>query len=150
MKFPYKDYVLIYPHHNERVMLIRKQRPDWQKGKLNLVGGKVESTDLDFESAAKREFREETGLDILNLEKYGAIQGEWGRVHVFAGYIKGDDLPISLNDESVYWYERNLVLSCPSLIPNLKVIIPLCHCRVKGWVIISNKNDYELSVRLGE
>jgi 8-oxo-dGTP diphosphatase len=48
------------------VVLILKNRPDWQAGRLNGVGGGIEKeTDgWDAANAMRREFREETGLDI--------------------------------------------------------------------------------------
>lgn len=46
-----------------RVALIRKNRPDWQRGKLNGIGGHVES-DESVRVAMSREFSEETGVLI--------------------------------------------------------------------------------------
>jgi 8-oxo-dGTP diphosphatase len=45
------------------VLLARKSKPDWQKGKLNGVGGRVEPGE-DALAAMVREAREETGLKI--------------------------------------------------------------------------------------
>jgi len=50
----------------KRVVLIRKNRPAWQAGLLNGVGGKVEEIDGRIETpeeAMAREFREEVDLD---------------------------------------------------------------------------------------
>lgn len=47
----------------DQVALIRKLRPDWQKGLLNGIGGHVEEGE-SFLDAMNREFREEAGLDI--------------------------------------------------------------------------------------
>lgn len=44
------------------VVLIQKQTPDWQKGKLNGVGGRIEPRDWLTVDAMAREFREETGV----------------------------------------------------------------------------------------
>ena len=43
------------------VLLIRKSRPEWQAGKLNGIGGKIEPGETPLD-AMVREFREETGL----------------------------------------------------------------------------------------
>lgn len=43
------------------VLLIEKNRPKWQAGKLNGVGGKIEGGEWPIE-AMVREFEEETGL----------------------------------------------------------------------------------------
>lgn len=45
----------------KRVLLIEKKRPQWQLGKLNGIGGKVEDGE-NFYTAMGREFLEETGL----------------------------------------------------------------------------------------
>lgn len=45
----------------DSVVLIRKERPEWQRGKFNGVGGKVEEGE-SYEDAMIREFHEETGV----------------------------------------------------------------------------------------
>lgn len=46
-----------------RVALIRKNRPTWQQGRLNGIGGRVEPVEGPDE-AMRREFTEEAGADI--------------------------------------------------------------------------------------
>lgn len=60
-------YVLGFLFDNERqlVALIEKQKPEWQKGYLNGIGGKVESFDIDSTDAMVREFREEAGVETF-------------------------------------------------------------------------------------
>lgn len=50
-----------------KVVLIRKVKPDWQAGKLNGVGGKIEIGESS-RIAMAREFHEETGVHIGPLE----------------------------------------------------------------------------------
>ena len=50
-----------------RVLLIRKNRPAWQAGKLNGVGGKVEPGE-SIQKAMTREFREEAGLTLAEAQ----------------------------------------------------------------------------------
>lgn len=50
----------MFSHDRQRVALIRKQKPVWQHGKLNGIGGKVDSPE-DALQAMRREFQEETG-----------------------------------------------------------------------------------------
>ena len=45
-----------------RVALIRKLQPEWQRHKLNGIGGKIEASDSSEQVAMVREFREETGV----------------------------------------------------------------------------------------
>lgn len=50
----------------DRVVLIRKARPRWQRGLLNGVGGKAEQGE-SAQAAIEREFREEAGVLIPQL-----------------------------------------------------------------------------------
>ena len=43
-----------------RVALIEKQHPEWQRGNLNGIGGRIEADEKDID-AMVREFKEETG-----------------------------------------------------------------------------------------
>lgn len=71
-------YILGFAFDKARnnVVLIEKQKPNWQKGLLNGIGGKVEPGELDV-MAMVREFGEETGLNTnaddweLICEMYG-------------------------------------------------------------------------------
>lgn len=47
----------------DKVLLILKNRPDFLKGLYNGIGGKVEKGEK-YINAIKREFKEETGIDI--------------------------------------------------------------------------------------
>ena len=51
-----------------QVALIEKLKPDWQKGKLNGIGGKVNNFE-NYNLAMVREFEEETGVKTQ--------EGEW-------------------------------------------------------------------------
>lgn len=53
----------------DHVVLVHKNRPEWQKGFINGVGGKVElDIDPTYADAMAREFREETGLYTVGPE----------------------------------------------------------------------------------
>ena len=45
-----------------KVVMVRKNRPEWQAGLLNGPGGKIEPGEMSF-TAMIREFKEETGVD---------------------------------------------------------------------------------------
>ena len=67
-----REYVLgirTRPHNDgtPSCVLIRKARPEWQKGKLNVPGGKVEENEPPL-FAMTREWVEETGIVTDPLE----------------------------------------------------------------------------------
>lgn len=74
------QYVLgfLFDPAGQKVALIEKQSPPWQKGRLNGIGGKVEQ--FEHPNAAMiREFEEETGVKITNWKYMGAMSSskEW-------------------------------------------------------------------------
>ena len=66
--------------NEERVALIRKDRPTWQAGKLNAIGGHIEDHETGM-TAMTREFTEETGLEVNAWIHYCTI--EYPKVIVF-------------------------------------------------------------------
>lgn len=88
-----KEYVLgfMFDENRNVVALIRKENPEWQRGKLNGIGGKIEEGESPFD-AMVREFEEETGVLSYNwlhcLKMYE--EGEF-TVHVYYAF-----------DDSVY------------------------------------------------
>lgn len=67
-----------FAHPNEQVqcLLIRKNRPDWQKGKLNGVGGKIKEAESSMDCMI-REFKEETDVDTTK-DDWKFVQRESG------------------------------------------------------------------------
>jgi 8-oxo-dGTP diphosphatase len=82
-----KQYVLgfMFDTKGEWVGLIKKAKPEWQKGRLNGIGGKVEPTDADLNSAMIREFEEETGVRHEDWTYLGNIEERkvWD-IHMFS------------------------------------------------------------------
>lgn len=52
------------------VAMVRKARPPWQAGKLNLPGGKLQDGET-YHAALVREFQEETGLNLPGASHCG-------------------------------------------------------------------------------
>jgi 8-oxo-dGTP diphosphatase len=71
--------------HN--VALIEKQRPEWQRGRFNGIGGKVDVGE-DIDAAMSREFHEETGVllpphEWTQFVKMTGADGRHFELHVF-------------------------------------------------------------------
>jgi 8-oxo-dGTP diphosphatase len=68
----------------KRVVLIRKNHPEWQAGRLNGVGGKAERGE-PFIKAMVREFQEETGVltEQSDWTQFALMHGEYFYLPVF-------------------------------------------------------------------
>lgn len=81
-----QDYVVGFAFSADRskVVLIKKNRPAWQAGKLNGVGGKVDPGETTI-AAMAREFFEETGVKTLETDwhYFTKIVGQNGDVSCF-------------------------------------------------------------------
>ena len=127
------NYVVGFAFNEDktRVVLIEKQRPSWQKGKLNGIGGKVEEKE-SIKMTMEREFFEETGLLIPKDQwerfvKIGDNNHYGTMVHFYRAFTNRIEEVKSTTDE------RIMVLVVKGLqhydmenvIPNLSWLIPL-------------------------
>lgn len=137
------QYVIIFPKvansfPGNEILLIEKNRPNWQKGKLNLLGGKIED-DESPENAALRELKEEAGLSPLKISPtiMGRVIGSWGIVYcIKVPILFGQDISQREEEtEKVSWYNWNEVKKDNRLLPNLKIIVPLMMLGITDWVI---------------
>lgn len=89
-----------------RVVLIRKNRPTWQAGKLNGIGGKIEPEETPSQ-AMVREFREETGLQTVlqDWAHTGLVTGEDYTVHCFKAVSERLEDVQSMTDEQVQIFD---------------------------------------------
>lgn len=104
-----------------RVVLIEKKRPEWQKGLLNGVGGKIELGETPRD-AMRREFREETGVDIEEWREFCELRFKLGTVYFFAAVYNADIK--SVTDEKVDWYHTWEIPNLPT-IPNSRWLVPM-------------------------
>lgn len=120
------NYVLGFAFNlqKDQVLLIRKNRPDWQAGLINGIGGKVESGETE-EQALIREFNEETGLDTSKL-KWHRFCNLFGTEYKVTCFYTFTDLIYDANsktDEIVSVYALSLLPQ--NLLPSAKWLIPL-------------------------
>lgn len=106
------------------VLLIEKQKPDWQKGKFNGIGGKMKEGELGS-SAMTREFEEETGIDYDDWNYVVTMYGDDWSVEVFTA--KSDVVFSASSVEA----EKVVLIPIPrfddfNVIPNLYWLIPMC------------------------
>ena len=82
----------MYSTDKQRVVLIEKINPEWQRGRLNGVGGKIEKDETP-EMAMSREFEEETGVVTASgaWKVFAVITGAQ-KYKVYFLYTLSDDL----------------------------------------------------------
>lgn len=103
---------------NQQVVLIQKDKPEFQKGKYNGVGGKLEPTDESIHDAMVREFKEETGFLIREWNEFEVIGDTDWTVHCFvAANPQSITYPIPRvkeGEEQAEWYSFEEVdsMSC--------------------------------------
>lgn len=86
-----KQYVLGFMYTPTRVVLIEKNRPNWQAGFLNGIGGHVEDGESWYQ-AMVREFREETGAYYEGWKYFAKLKGNFGEVIVYSAEVTDERL----------------------------------------------------------
>jgi 8-oxo-dGTP diphosphatase len=120
------NYVVgfMFNHERDRVVLIRKNRPEWQRDKFNGVGGHIEEFETS-RSAMTREFKEETGVLIYEWNKLITLSSKQDDFTCHFYYCFGDVYKCKTTTDE-------LVVSCyvdclpKNVIPNLRWLIPMC------------------------
>lgn len=120
----------IFNTDQTKVLLIHKLKPDWQSGKINGIGGKIE-LDESAEDCITRECREESSLLIEPPEwvKFALLEQTEGNVAVFTARFLGDMSTAVKNDhEDIEWFDvsglpENVLSNLIWLIPMAKQIL---------------------------
>lgn len=145
-----KKYVLgfAFDRNGDNLVLIEKQRPEWQAGKLNGIGGKIEPEDSSPNAAMIREFKEETGVETFIGGLYGwhhfatmifnkDILG--GEAKVFCFKMQSNNIYQckSTTDELVFKMSVSDVLKKP-LMQNVPILISLAKSEFNFTELVSN------------
>lgn len=100
------NVILVYNMDKNKILMCKREKEPY-KGKLNLVGGKVEA-DEDELSAAYRELNEETGIKFEDINLVHIINFQYilddFELEVYAGKLNKDvDLIEEVN--KLYWID---------------------------------------------
>jgi 8-oxo-dGTP diphosphatase len=131
-----KNYVLgfLFSIDEEWVLLIEKTKPEWQRGKLNGIGGKIEIGERSHD-AMVREFKEETSLEVKTWDEFATLSGPFYNMFCYSSHASKELLQSfkSPTEELVEMYDVESVtgLYYPTL-PNLQWLIPMALSMGKG------------------
>lgn len=124
------EYVLgfLFLNNKKSVVLIRKNKPEFQAGKLNGVGGRIEPGE-SVHDAMVREFSEETGKTVPQWTHFLRMEFRDATVYCFTAYSTtiaglrlGDASP---TDEPVNVYFTDWTYTSEEPLPNLRWLIPM-------------------------
>lgn len=129
-----KTYVcgFMFNSKETHVALVEKAKPDWQRGLLNGIGGKIERGETPL-MAMVREFKEETEVktskgdweQVHTLNWHNLHSGEDHRVYFYKTFVSRMMRLWGTPVEPVGWYKiLTLNRSGRLTLPNLKWIIP--------------------------
>lgn len=121
-----KSYVLgfMFSMDKKDVVLIQKNRPAWQAGKINGVGGHIEPLETP-RAAMAREFYEETGVET-NQDHWGCyarMSNENAEVYVYRIFSDKVGTVETKTDETIFVQRVDEPLY--DFISNLRWLIPL-------------------------
>ncbi|MGH7624516.1 MAG: NUDIX hydrolase [Gemmatimonadaceae bacterium] len=124
MPTPQFHYVLalLFTPDRRQVVLMRKSRPAWQAGKTNALGGKVQPGEAPSD-AARREVREEAGVDVAPWEEFLVWDDPFYRMHALRAFHEAAQRARTAEDQEVFLADaRELPLN---VIENLRWLVPL-------------------------
>lgn len=132
-----KEWVVgfLFDDDAERVVLIRKNRPKWQAGRLNGVGGHVEPGESATEAMA-REFSEETGVHVEPWHHFASLRWEEGDVHFFRAFSDDAMAQAHTTTDEVIERHRTHRLPQDGITPNLLWLVPLAAHRWDDYAVV--------------
>lgn len=82
-----KRYVVGFCFNEARdeILLIEKNKPEWQKGRLNGIGGKIEDYDASPKSAMYREGLEEANIKV-DWQQFAHYSGPGYELFIFRAF----------------------------------------------------------------
>lgn len=113
----------LFSEEADFVALIQKNKPVWQAGRLNGIGGHIEEGESP-EACQRREFKEETGVDIDGWEKFCVLTGENYEVTFFVLFSERILECRTMEQEDVFILNVHDVMK-HNIVPNLRWLLPM-------------------------
>lgn len=133
--------------HQFDLVMVRKKRPDWQAGKLNLPGGHIEEGEAPVQAGA-RELFEETGLLVKHMPEMGAIYAGDHVIHVFQACGVTGQLETKTDEpvEQIPFYE--LPTRDDLVEQNIVIMHALITNGLRGWGLLQMNDEYVIRTPL--
>lgn len=113
------------------VVLIQKNRgPQFLHGKLNGVGGQVEEGEEPLQ-AMRREFKEETGLQVLYWTPFCDLNTAGGTIRFYWAIGKTQEC-WTQTDEAIHVLSTELVDYDGDMVPNIRWLVPMALSMIEG------------------
>ncbi|HEV2179460.1 MAG TPA: NUDIX domain-containing protein [Gemmatimonadaceae bacterium] len=113
---------LLFTADRRHVVLMEKTRPAWQQGRVNALGGKLRAGER-AEDAARREVREEAGVDVATWEAVLVWRDAQYIMHVVRACDDAALRAHTAEDQRVFRAPVNELP--PNVIDNLRWLVPL-------------------------
>lgn len=132
----------MFSEDKSKVLLILKDRPEWQKGKLNGIGGKneIDKDSIYMDQTQVREFLEETGIETK--------KDDWDLFAIISGTETKDSVGTELNStyrvycfrsfsDKIFKYKhieiekpiicnvQDIIMGLHKILPNVNWLIPM-------------------------
>lgn len=123
----------------DKVLLIKKKRPEWMIGRLNGIGGKIEPTDQSPLDAMHRETMEEAN-SVCHWELVTIFACNKGTVYFYRSFSGYDGITFEqMEDEELKIFRLDQLPD--NIIPDIKWVIALCLSTVQFPVLVHQKEE---------
>ena len=113
---------LLFTPDRRGVVLVHKTRPAWQAGRVNALGGKLNPGERATD-AARREVREEAGVDVRRWEEFLVWDDPQYRMHACRAFDAMAARAYTAEDQTVFLADA--VALPANVIDNLRWLVPL-------------------------
>ena len=113
---------LLFTGDRTRLVLMHRTRPAWQAGRVNALGGKLHPGETPA-AAARREVREEAGVDVPAWEEFLVWDDPQYRMHALRAFDDAAAGAHTAEDQAVFLADPGALP--PNVIDNLRWLVPL-------------------------
>lgn len=137
-------YVVCFAFSRDKndIVLILKNKPDWQKGKYNGIGGKMEGEEFPTD-AIIREFKEETGVKLSedDLSLYAKLTSAAGyEMYCFRAFTNDIYNCKTIEKEEIVIMALDTALTVKPLVNSCQVLIRMANDEEFEYCEITHTN----------